>query len=98
MWPLVAMWAIDIITTESGCARIADPVKVFGNILDLDVTMALGGLHMPLGSSFRKQPDLRWWPKSLSSSWPSMVPGALDINTDYGCSSVMNPDMAPSWA
>lgn len=53
LWPLVAMWAIDIITTESGCARITDPVKVFGNILDLDVTMALGGLHMALRSSFR---------------------------------------------
>lgn len=34
--------------------------------------------------------------ESLASSWPLMVTGVMDINTDPGCSRVTDPDMTLS--
>lgn len=50
-----------------------------------------------LSAVFRHQHGFRWQSRPRASSWPLVVTGATNINTDHGCSSVMDPAMA-AWA
>lgn len=100
LWPLVAMGAMDI-NTETGCSRTTNPDMVLGSILGPDVTMDLGGYtghsdqrRVALGH----QHDPRWGPRPRASIQLSMVTGAMDINTDQGCSRAMDLKMAFSWS
>lgn len=76
--------------------------------LSLVVSMALAGtsgLTDPNGLSNNVVPELQigpgYWPRPWVAAQPSMVTGAMDINTDAGCGRTMDPDTKPlaaAWA
>lgn len=74
---------------------------VLGNSMGPDDSAVLVGIadcsdqHVPSVSMLPKlQYVPRWQPRPWVSTWPSMVTGATDINTDFDYCRTMELDMA----
>lgn len=87
--------------TDPTCSMTADPDIALGSSLYPDVTMdAVDGRgpsdqYVPSeGMVLKYQHSLRWQLRCWASSWPLVIPGAMDIGTDSGYGRVTDLDLA----
>lgn len=104
IWPPVVTQTMDV-NKDPSSSRTKDPDMAISSSLGPDVTMALGGRtglqdwHESSSSIIPGlQPDPRWQPRPWISTWPLMIIGATDINTDPGLGRNVGPDMVPGYS
>lgn len=91
MFPLVALWVMEI-QTDPSCGGTITQDVLLGSSLGPDVIMALAnsaghsGQYVPNDSMALRFPyNPRCGPRSTTSTQPLMTTGDLDISTDPGC-------------
>lgn len=93
-WPLVVSEVMDI-NRDPGCRNATNPNMAPHHSLGLDVTRVRGGSTGPNGSvALEDQYRLACLTRSQSSAQSLVVSEVADINTDPGCYSAIDMDMA----